>query len=225
MGEAIGEVLPLAIGIAISPIPIIAVILMLFSARARTNGSAFLLGWVAGLTAVVVIVLAVANPADAGTDEDTSDLVSWFKVLAGLTLILLGYRQWHTRPKPGEEPKTPGWMSPVDEFTPAKALGMGVLLSAINPKNLLLAVAAAGAMAQLNLSGADTAAAVLVFILIASVSIAGPVLLYLLGGEGVRHWLDELKDWLNDNNATVMAVLLIVIGFVVLGQGIRALSA
>ncbi len=225
MGEAIGDVLPLAIGIAISPVPIIAVILMLFSARARTNGPAFLLGWVAGLTAVVVIVLAVADPADAGTDEDTSDLVSWFKVLAGLTLIFLGYRQWQGRPKAGEEPETPGWMSTIDDFTPVKALGMGVLLSAINPKNLLLAVAAAGAMAQLNLSGGDTVGAVIVFVLIASVSIAGPVLLYLLGGEGVRHWLDELKEWLNENNATVMAVLLVIIGFVILGQGIRALSA
>ena len=38
MGSAIGEVLPFAIGVAISPIPIIGVILMLFSERARQNG-------------------------------------------------------------------------------------------------------------------------------------------------------------------------------------------
>jgi threonine/homoserine/homoserine lactone efflux protein len=116
-------------------------------------------------------------------------------------------------------------MSTIDSFTPVKSLGMGVLLSAVNPKNLILAIAAAGAMAQLNLSSGDTVGAVIVFVLIASVSIAGPVLLYLFGGEGVRHWLDELKEWLNDNNATVMAVLFVVIGSVILGQGLRALSA
>ncbi len=70
----------------------------------------------------------------------------------------------------------------------------------------------------------DTIGAVIVFVLIASVSIAGPVLVYLFGGEGVRHWLDELKEWLNENNATVMTVLFVVLGVVVLGQGIRALA-
>jgi hypothetical protein len=57
VGNVIGDILPLAIGVAISPVPIIAVILMLFSARARTNGPAFLAGWIVGLTVVGAIVL------------------------------------------------------------------------------------------------------------------------------------------------------------------------
>ena len=44
MGEAIGQSLPLAIGVALSPVPIIAVVLMLTTPRARANGPAFLLG-------------------------------------------------------------------------------------------------------------------------------------------------------------------------------------
>jgi len=44
MGNVISAILPQAIGVAISSVPIIAVILMLFSQRARSNGSAFLLG-------------------------------------------------------------------------------------------------------------------------------------------------------------------------------------
>jgi threonine/homoserine/homoserine lactone efflux protein len=179
---------------------------------------------VIGLTAVVVIVLAVADPADAGTDEGASDTVSWVKVILGLGLIFLGWREWRGRPRAGEEPRTPGWMSTIDDFTTVKSLGLGILLSGLNPKNLMLAVAASGALAQLNLSSGDTVGAVVVFVVIASLSIAGPVLIYLFGGEGVRHWLDELKEWLNDNNATVMSVLFFVLGFVVLGQGIRGLS-
>ena len=35
MGQGISEVLPFAVGVAISPVPIIAVILVLFSSRAR----------------------------------------------------------------------------------------------------------------------------------------------------------------------------------------------
>ena len=62
MGQAIGGSLPLAIGIAISPIPIIAVVLMLATPRARANGPAFLAGWLFGLGIVGAIVLALAGP-------------------------------------------------------------------------------------------------------------------------------------------------------------------
>jgi len=88
MGQAIGECLPLAVGVAISPIPIIAVILMLFSKRATVNGPVFLLGWVIGLSVVVGVVYAIAHAAHAATDSTASDTVSWIKV--GFGVILLG---------------------------------------------------------------------------------------------------------------------------------------
>ena len=64
MGNVIGDILPLAIVVAISPVPIIAVILVLFSARARTNGPAFLVGWIVGLAVVGAIVLALSDAGD-----------------------------------------------------------------------------------------------------------------------------------------------------------------
>ena len=68
MGRAIGGSLPLAAGIAISPIPIIAVVLMLTSRKARANGPAFVLGWLLGLGIVGVIVLSLAGSAGAGEE-------------------------------------------------------------------------------------------------------------------------------------------------------------
>jgi hypothetical protein len=52
VAQGIGEVLTFAIGVAISPVPIIAVILMLFSGRAKVNGPMFLVGWVVALAVV-----------------------------------------------------------------------------------------------------------------------------------------------------------------------------
>jgi hypothetical protein len=69
MAEAIGQVLPFAIGVAISPLPIIAVILVLFSERARTNALAFVTGWIVGVTAVVVVAYFIADGSDASTDR------------------------------------------------------------------------------------------------------------------------------------------------------------
>lgn len=44
MGSVLGEMLPLAVGVAISPIPIIAVILMLLSKRAGGASAGFGVG-------------------------------------------------------------------------------------------------------------------------------------------------------------------------------------
>ena len=70
MGQAIGDSLPLAIGVAISPIPIIAIILMLLSKRAGANGTSFLIGWLVGIAAVLSVVVAISGTATLGTSSD-----------------------------------------------------------------------------------------------------------------------------------------------------------
>jgi threonine/homoserine/homoserine lactone efflux protein len=221
MADVIGDILGFAVGIAISPIPIIAVILVLFSDRARINGPAFLLGWIVGISSVTVVVLLVANGAGA-SDDDSQDGVAWVKVVLGLLLIGLAVRHWRSRPAPGGAVEMPKWMSAIDSFTPAKAAGAGVVLSAVNPKNLVLAVGGAATIAQSGLSGSKTAVVVIVFVLVASITIGAAVALYLVGGQRAQHILDAWKVWLGQNNAAVMSVLLLVIGVVMLGKGFDA---
>ena len=148
MGQGISAVLTFAVGVAISPVPIIAVILMLFSARARVNGPVFLLGWVTALVVVSGVVYVVADQSDAATSSSTSDTIAWGKLVLGVLFLLLAARQWRGRPSPGAEPELPKWMAGIDALRPGKALAFGVLLAGVNPKNLILAVAAASGLAQ-----------------------------------------------------------------------------
>jgi hypothetical protein len=221
MGPVLGQILPFAIGVAISPVPIIAVILMLFSARARQNGPAFLVGWVVGLSAVVIIVLAVSNTAGASAGPSTS--VALVEAALGVLLVVLGMRQWRGRPGPGESAAMPAWMASIDALKPGRALVLGVALSGINPKNLTLAIGAALAMSEAALDGSQTAIAVIFFVVLGSLTILVPVAYSLLGGDSARATLDGWKDWLGQNNATVMAVLLFIIGMVLFGKGVGAL--
>jgi hypothetical protein len=223
MSSALGEMLPLAIGVAISPIPIVAVILMLFSARAKTNGPAFLVGWLAGLIVVGIIVLAVSDAGNVDGDDDASTVASLVKLGLGLLLIAMAVRQWRGRPKEGEAPKIPKWMAAIDSVTPVKALGLGALLSGVNPKNLALTVGAAVAIAQAGLSTGDTAIVYAVFVILGSASIAVPVIYYLAGGASAAKTMESWKSWLLTHNAAVMAVLLLVFGFSLLGKGIGGL--
>jgi hypothetical protein len=77
MTEGISAVLTYAVGVAISPMPIIAAILMLFSARARVNGPMYLAGWVAAIGAISAAAYLLADAGDAATDETASDTISW----------------------------------------------------------------------------------------------------------------------------------------------------
>ena len=220
MGDAIGQMLPTAVGIAISPLPIVAVVLMLVTPRGRVNGVTFVLGWIAGLAVVGAIVLAVAGGADASDDGQPATWVSVLELVLGLAALLLGARQFRGRPRPGETPESPKWMRALDTFTPAKAAGAGVLLSALNPKNLLLAVAGAATIAQTGIDAGEEAIAYAIFVVIATIGVALPVTLAIALGERSRELLDGLKDWLAVHNAAIMAVLLVVIGFKLIGDAI-----
>ncbi len=224
MGQGISEVLTFAIGVAISPVPIIAVILMLFSARARVNGPVFLVGWVLALAIVAGVVYAAADSGNASTSSGSSDTISWAKILVGVLFLLLAGRQWKSRPAPGAEPELPKWMAGIDTLSPAKAFGLGALLAGVNPKNLLLAAGAAAGLAQLGISTGDAVVAIVVFVIIGSLTIAGPVVYYLAGGEGARSTLTELKGWLGAHNAAVMTVLFLVFGVDLIAKGLGPLS-
>ena len=218
MNGVIGDILPLALGVAISPIPIIAAILMLFSSRATGTSLGMLVGWILGIVVVTAIFTAVSGSLQAGGEPSSAR--SWTKIVLGGLLLSVGARNWRAR---GGVHETPKWMAAIDSFTPAKALGLGFLLAAVNPKNLLLGIAAGVAIGGAGISVGQEAVAIAVFTVIAASTVAVPVVAYLLAADRMRGPLDRLKAWLQQNNATVMAVLILVIGVVLIGKGISGL--
>ena len=222
MGEVIGDVLPSALGVAISPVPIIAVILMLLAPHARAASVAYLVGWVVGITAVVTVVTLVVDPVDSSEPDDPSTFSAVIKLVLGALFLLLAARTWRHRPRAGHEPTMPAWMDAIAGVTPLKALGLGMLLSAVNPKNLALCIAGGAAIG----GGADDATTgvvgVVVFVVVASASIALPVVGYLVAEDRMRGPLDELRQWLTLHNSAVMTVLMLVLGVNSVGKGIAA---
>lgn len=224
VGQGISEVLTFAVGVAISPVPIMAVILMLFSARARVNGPMFLAGWTLALAVVSGVVYFVSDASDASTSSTASDTISWGKVVFGVLFLLLAARNWRSRPEPGSEPEMPKWMAGIDSLAPGKAFGLGVLLGGVNPKNLLLAAGAGAGVAQLGLSTTDAVVSLIVFVVVGSLTIAGPVAYYIVGGDNAKAQLDLMKDWLAVHNAAVMTVLFLVFGVDLIAKGLGLLT-
>jgi predicted transporter len=224
MLKGVGEILTSAVGVAISPLPIIAVTLMLFSQRARANGPAFLVGWVVALAIVSGVAYLLADQADAATDSAPADTIAWGRVVFGLLFLLLGVRTWRHRPAPGAAHDLPKWMAGIDVLTPGKALGIGLLLAGVNPKNLMLTAAAGAGLATLGLSTGDAVGSLIVFVVIGSITIGAPVLYYLFGGAGAGARLRDLKDWLAVHNDAVMTVLFLVLGAKLIADGLPPLG-
>ncbi len=222
LSQAIGDLLPLAVGVALSPVPIVAVILMLGTPKARVNGPAFTLGWVLGLVVVSVIVLVVAGGADS--DKSSSDALDVIKLALGVVFLFMALKQWRGRPKEGEEPTLPRWMAAIDTFTPGRSFVFGALLSGVNPKNLALTLAAAASIAQAGLGTTDSAIAVAVFVVIGSLTVAGPVVFFMFGGSRATKPLASIKDLMGGHNAVIMMVVLLVLGAKLIGSGISGLN-
>jgi hypothetical protein len=223
VGAAIGGALPLALGVAISPIPIIAVVLLLTTQRARANGTVFIAGWLAGLAGLGAIALSIAGPADASSSGAPATWVSWLKVALGAALILVAALQFRGRPRNGDRVELPKWLARVHDIKPLPAAGLG-LLAGLSPKNLLLVAGAAAAIAQTGISGAEQAIAYTVFALVGTLGVGTPVGIYFAMGARSEKPLSELKDWMAQNNAVIMAIICLIIGVKLIGDAITGLT-
>ncbi|MEU2908372.1 GAP family protein [Streptomyces massasporeus] len=225
MGEAIGQILSYGIAVALSAFPIIGVVLMLATPRARSNGPALLLGWVLGLALVGTIVLLVSGGAGPSDQGQPADWVSALDLALGVLLLWVAVKEWRERPRGDDEVALPKWMKMVDSFTPVKALTLGMALSAVNPKNLLLSIAAASAIARTDASAGAQAVALAVYVVLGALGPGTPVVLYFALKERSKHILDGLKLWMERHNTAIMAVICLLFAAKLVGNAISDLSS
>jgi len=218
MGSVIGAVLPLALGVAISPIPIIATILMLLSPKARVTSVGFLIGWVVGIVGAVVTFTLLSSILPKGDPGVSKPIQGVIQLVLGALLLVLAAKQWRGRPTGEATPTLPKWMHAIDRISFLLALGLGLLLSALNPKNLIMAAGAGVEIGSESLGIGSVVIVILVFTLIAACTVAFPVVAYLIAADRLRGPLDGLRSWLEQENAVIMAILLLVIGVSLIGK-------
>ena len=221
--QSIGAGLPAALAVALSPFPVIGVVLMLAGSHGRRNGALFAAGWVVGLAFVAAIVVVVFAGAD-NPESTSSAIADWGRVIVGSGLIVLGVRKRWTRPRPGDVVAVPRWMASLDEATAGKALVLGALLSGANPKNFVLTAAAATSMVEAGTHGSDLLVAVIVFVLVGSFPVIGAVIVRLVGGQWGISFLDAVRQFMVANSAVITVIVLLILGAKVLGDGLIGLG-
>lgn len=224
MGNAIGAVLPLALGIALSPIPIIATILLLLSPKARTAAVGFAVGWVLGILTALFVFLLVSAVIPTPNVGGIRPVQGSIHLLLGAVLVVLSAREFRMRSRSlGRSAELPTWIRAIDRLGFWDALGLGILLAAVNPKNLILGASAGVVLGTANLAVSSAVAAIAVYAFVAASTILAPVVGVVVVRDRLHRPIDALRSWLERENAVIMGVVLLVLGVVVIAKGLAYL--
>lgn len=221
---AIGQLLPAAVAIALSPFPVIAVVLVLSSPDSKKNGVAFAAGWLVGLSVLTAIALSLVGGVDGEPGTSSGTAVAWLRVFSGGALIVLGVRKVRHRSTDAQPEPTPKWMDGIASMNASRSLRLGVILGGVNPKNIALAFAASTSVAEVTVTTGDSIVAGLIFVLLASAIVLGAVIVRLTMGDRAVRLLDGVRTFMLDNSAVITMVVFVALGAMVLGDGVTALT-
>ena len=221
----LSSLLPLAVGMAISPLPIVAVVAILLSARGRTAAPAY----TGAFLAVTLAVVAVGAITSAGASSASHGSGGKIVVLILTALLTVGFAafalvSWLGRPKPGTPPATPGWLSAVDAITPARAAGLGLLMAATNSKNIPLELKGGAVLGTAHLPMAATVLLCVALAVAGSLTLIVPTVLAATGLPGIVAALRRLKDEMIAHNVVIMTVLFAVLASTEAAHLIRQLT-
>ncbi|MFV9426490.1 GAP family protein [Microbacterium sp. S1037] len=222
----LSSLLPLAVGMAISPLPIVAVVAILLSARGRTAAPAYTGAFLLVTLAVIGVGAATSAGASAASHGEGGKIV----VLVLTALLTVGFTvfavvSWRGRPKPGTAPVAPGWLAAVDAITPARAAGLGVLMAATNSKNLPLELKGGALLGAAHLPVAVTVLLCVALAVAGSLALVLPTLLGATGLPAVVSALRRLKDEMIAHNAVIMTVLFAILAATEAAHLIHQLTA
>jgi hypothetical protein len=218
-GSVLTTLIPLALVIAISPLSVIPAVLVLQAPHPRPTSLAFLGGWLLGLAALTAIFVA-SSGALTGLRNSPPTWASWLRVVLGLALIAFGIYRWLTRHGHTESPK---WMRSFATLTPGRAGVTGLVLVVVRVEVLTMCALAGLAIGSSGLSIAADSITGAIFLAVAASTVAIPVLAYAGAGHRLDDSMARIKDWMEKNNAALLAAILVLIGLMVFYNGVHSL--
>ena len=237
MGELILSLVPVALGVVLSPLAIMALVAVLLSRNARMNGIAYLIGWVVGLAGLMALFLWLFPVLEVHAIGEPPLWVAIVRVLIGLFLAAAAvwvYRKGRAhiirmaaasspRDVVAASPQLPGWLHSVESFRPGRTLLLGVGLFVLNPVDASCAILAALDISLSDVGATPGAWVAIAFVVIGTLPIALPVLYVVVRGPQAQPLLDRVRTWIAGNTHVLNAALLLVIGALQLEKGIAAL--
>ena len=222
MWQALGGLLPIAVAVAVSSVPITVTILILLSPNRNRAALPFLVGWVIGVAAVIVLSTLFASvlPAPPRRGPDTSTAV--LLMMVGVALIVLGAIHLR-RGDESEGSGLPRWLSRVDSFGVLVSFAVAVLLD-FRPKGLLLGIAAGLALHATSVRIGEAVVLIVIYTVIATSTVVVPIVASFVAPRRVEPKLVAARDWMTHNGRLLTSLMMVLVGFVILGYGLTQLE-
>ena len=221
MLSALGELLPIAVAVAVSSVPITATILILLSPKRNRSAIPFLIGWLVGMVGVVVVAAVGASALPISSLRAPQKAIGIAQIIVGLAVLVVAVMAWRRAARAPAD-KQNSWLGRVDRMGPAAALGLAFALN-LRPKGLLLGAAAGLSVAGSSLEVTEAAIVVAIYVGLASSTVIVPIVATLVAPARMQPRLVLARDWLSQNSAHITVVVLVMVGFVILGAGLSRL--
>lgn len=216
------HIVPIAIALAFSTVPILAALVILLSPFGSRSAVPFLIGWIGGIFGVALLMTALAQfLPDSRIPRRAERTIGWLEITVGAALILLGV--WTIlRSRRRSQQTIPKWMTSIEKLGPWPSFGFGLLLN-IRPKGLLLAIAAGLALRADASSGAEVALGLAIYTLIGASTVAIPILASVFARKEVEPRLVAAREWLLSHGEVLTSIILLLVGALVIVVGVQRL--
>ncbi len=219
MWGLIGILALLALGVAISVVPITAVIVILSTRRGLVKSILLVLGWVLAMAVIGAVVLITFAGADYSRGSSNRTITDCIHLALGVLLLLLGLISLFRKPPAKGARSMDERMSKVDRLSPATTFVLGFALIALSPKRLALSLAAVTQILQSDLGMFPSMVSMAMFIMVASITVTVPVVSYSVAPVWSSSFLNSWKSWLVRYNRAITIGSLTVLGVFLTAKG------
>lgn len=220
MQDVVGSLLPLAMAIALGPIPIIAIALMMQTSAPGRTSAGFTLGWVIGIVSLSVVLTGISSVVPEGDAEHPRHWIGVVQIVLGILLILLAIKKIKSRPTGDAEAEMPRFLGSLTSTTPAKSVLVGFVAAGVNPKHIAFVAPVGTMIVDHGLSIGEVGIAIAIFTLLASATVIGPTIAWRFVPDRVEGLVAVALGWMVRNMNVVSAAILLLIGTNVIGKGI-----
>ena len=225
--SATTQVVLYALVAGFSPLVLLATLAVLGSGRGRLSGSVFAVGFL--LTQSIVLLVAYLLGAAATPDRDRAHetLSAVLGLSLGVALVALAARQRRAG-DPQErigESRTQAFLARLGRLRPGTAFSVGALLGVGGVKRLTITLLAGASIALTGLIPAEQLVLGIVYVVIASMLVTIPVIVYLIAGSHADAWTRSAQARIVRNDRQLTIVSTFVFGLLLIGHALVLLLA
>jgi hypothetical protein len=216
------DLLPLMIGAAVVPVPVIIVLLLLGNQGGLLKATAFIGGAIAVRLAQGIVFGYIFGSDPVATSETGASLiVSTLLIVIGVLMLITAFRKWDKEDDPDAPP--PRWMAALGGLSALKAFGMGAVLVAIAAKQWVFTLSVIGVIGEAQFAPPASTGLFLLYVLAAQALGLIAVIAYAVAPRSAGRTLARACEWLERNDRQILIAASLIFGLFFLFKGITGL--